>query len=73
MSDLLPAPGSPLPGLIDLAAARVGGRAPAANDEFFAPKENLQGDPSVTLGRGGASGALHAGALGGHSNGRCRC
>jgi allantoicase len=41
VSSLLPAPRSPLPGLIDLAAARVGGRALAANDEFFAPKENL--------------------------------
>jgi allantoicase len=29
-----------LPG-VDLAAARLGGRAVAANDEFFAPKENL--------------------------------
>ncbi|HMA40976.1 MAG TPA: allantoicase [Gemmatimonadales bacterium] len=28
-------------GLIDLAAARVGGRAVLANDEFFAPKSNL--------------------------------
>ena len=28
-------------GLIDLAAARVGGRALVASDEFFAPKENL--------------------------------
>lgn len=28
-------------GLIDLAAARLGGRAVLANDEFFAPKENL--------------------------------
>ncbi len=28
-------------GLIDLASARVGGRALAANDEFFAPKRNL--------------------------------
>ena len=28
-------------GLVDLAAARVGGRALAANDEFFAPKGNL--------------------------------
>ncbi len=28
-------------GLIDLAAARVGGRALLASDEFFAPKENL--------------------------------
>src|SRR2546421_7444441 len=27
--------------LIDLAAERLGGRAIAANDEFFAPKENL--------------------------------
>src|SRR5919106_6521474 len=27
--------------LIDLAAARVGGRALLASDEFFAPKENL--------------------------------
>jgi len=26
---------------IDLAAERLGGRVPAANDEFFAPKENL--------------------------------
>ena len=40
MSQPLPAPRS-LSGLIDLAAARVGGRALAANDEFFAPKENL--------------------------------
>src|SRR6267142_5100735 len=30
-----------LTGLAELAAARVGGRAIAANDEFFAPKENL--------------------------------
>jgi len=29
------------PGLIDLAAARMGGRAALANDEFFAPKANL--------------------------------
>jgi allantoicase len=28
-------------GLVDLAAARVGGKAVAANDEFFAPKQNL--------------------------------
>src|SRR2546428_8478901 len=28
-------------GLIDLAAARVGGRALAASDEFFAPRHNL--------------------------------
>jgi allantoicase len=41
VSSLLPGPGSRPPGLIDLAAARVGGRALAANDEFFAPKENL--------------------------------
>jgi len=27
--------------LIDLVSERVGGQAPAANDEFFAPKENL--------------------------------
>ena len=32
---------APHAGLIDLAAARVGGRALRANDEFFAPKENL--------------------------------
>jgi allantoicase len=38
---LLSAPGSRLPGLIDLAAERAGGRAIVANDEFFAPKENL--------------------------------
>ena len=31
----------PAPSLIDLAAERVGGRALVANDEFFAPKENL--------------------------------
>jgi allantoicase len=30
-----------LRGLVDLAAERVGGRALLANDEFFAPKENL--------------------------------
>jgi allantoicase len=41
MSERLAAPGSRPPGLIDLAAARVGGRALAANDEFFAAKENL--------------------------------
>src|SRR3982074_85678 len=29
------------PGLVDLAAARVGGIAVLANDEFFAEKENL--------------------------------
>ena len=28
-------------GLIDLASARLGGRALLASDEFFAPKENL--------------------------------
>src|SRR2546426_7381877 len=28
-------------GLIDLAAARVGGRALVASDEFFAPRHNL--------------------------------
>src|SRR3979411_983505 len=31
----------PPPGLVDLAAARVGGIALFANDEFFAGKENL--------------------------------
>ena len=30
-----------IPGLVDLAAERAGGKAIAANDEFFAPKENL--------------------------------
>src|SRR6195256_3075883 len=29
------------PGLVDLAAERVGGKALVANDEFFAEKENL--------------------------------
>jgi allantoicase len=33
--------GKPPPGLIDLASARLGGVALAANDEFFAEKENL--------------------------------
>jgi allantoicase len=32
---------APAPGLVDLAAARVGGAALVANDEFFAEKENL--------------------------------
>src|SRR3981189_1583554 len=32
---------APPPGLVDLAAARVGGAALIANDEFFAEKENL--------------------------------
>src|SRR3982751_2739118 len=32
---------APPPGLVDLAAARVGGKALVANDEFFAEKENL--------------------------------
>src|ERR1044072_8026003 len=32
---------SPPPGLVDLAAERVGGKALVANDEFFAEKENL--------------------------------
>lgn len=36
-SDSLPA----LPGLVDLASERLGGRALLANDEFFAEKENL--------------------------------
>jgi allantoicase len=37
----------PLDLLVDLAAARVGGKVLAANDEFFAPKEGLiaDGDP----------------------------
>ena len=33
--------GAPPPGLVDLAAARLGGTALLANDEFFAEKENL--------------------------------
>src|SRR3712207_7198689 len=32
---------TPPAGLVDLAAARVGGKALLANDEFFAEKENL--------------------------------
>jgi len=32
---------TPRPGLIDLAAARLGGRAAIANDEFFASRHNL--------------------------------
>src|SRR5881409_4390302 len=37
-----PEPGTaPPPGLVDLAAERVGGKALLANDEFFAEKENL--------------------------------
>jgi len=32
---------APPPGLVDLAAERVGGKALVANDEFFAEKENL--------------------------------
>jgi allantoicase len=32
---------APPPGLVDLAAARIGGSALLANDEFFAEKENL--------------------------------
>src|SRR5437879_7704078 len=31
----------PAPGLVDLAAGRAGGIVVLANDEFFAPKENL--------------------------------
>jgi len=35
-------PGTPIfSGLIDLASERLGGKALVANDEFFAPKENL--------------------------------
>jgi len=33
--------GTVLDGLVDLASQRLGGRAVEANDEFFAPKENL--------------------------------
>jgi allantoicase len=33
--------GTVLDGLVDLASHRLGGRAVEANDEFFAPKENL--------------------------------
>jgi len=33
--------GTVLDGLVDLASERLGGRAVEANDEFFAPKENL--------------------------------
>ena len=40
MSAADPTP-TPPPGLVDLAAARVGGKALIANDEFFAEKENL--------------------------------
>ena len=40
MSSADPTPSAP-PGLVDLAAERVGGAALAANDEFFAEKENL--------------------------------
>jgi allantoicase len=37
-------------GLADLASARVGGRAIAANDEFFAPKSNLlKPEPAVFI------------------------
>src|SRR5688572_6683136 len=36
--------------LVDLAAARVGGEVLVANDEFFAPKENLlKAEPAVFL------------------------
>src|SRR2546427_7982092 len=39
-------------GLVDLAAARVGGRALGASDEFFAPRHNLlaAGPPAVIEG-----------------------
>lgn len=36
-----PVEATPLDGLIDLAAERIGGRVVEANDEFFAPKEHL--------------------------------
>jgi allantoicase len=39
---------APFGGLTDLASARVGGRAVAANDDFFAPKSNLvKPEPAV--------------------------
>ncbi|MSR06717.1 MAG: allantoicase [Gemmatimonadetes bacterium] len=41
---------SALRGLVDLAAARVGGKALVANDEFFAPKSNLlKAGPAVSI------------------------
>jgi len=37
-------------GLVDLASARIGGRAVAASDEFFAPKSNLlKPEPAVFI------------------------
>lgn len=40
----------PFPGCVDLAGERVGGRVLAANDEFFAPKENLlKPEPAVFI------------------------
>jgi allantoicase len=42
MSEHGESPGpTPLDGLVDLVAERLGGRVVEANDEFFAPKENL--------------------------------
>ena len=32
---------APFPGCVELASERLGGRALAASDDFFAPKENL--------------------------------
>jgi allantoicase len=41
---------APFGGLADLASARVGGRAVAANDEFFAPKSNLvKPEPAIFI------------------------
>ncbi len=43
---------APFGGLTDLASARVGGRAVAANDDFFAPKSNLvKPEPAVFVAR----------------------
>ena len=41
-------PPDPLDGLVDLADKRLGGRVVEANDEFFAPKENLV-EPSAPV------------------------
>jgi allantoicase len=41
MKDLAPQFAQPFTQLADLAAERLGGKALACNDEFFAPKENL--------------------------------
>jgi allantoicase len=40
----------PFTAMADLASARVGGRAVAANDEFFAPKSNLsKAEPAIVI------------------------